>query len=827
MSFSSALASATGAGKGFRIGSCDWTDPVDVALCAEAVWRGRLTGQKERAEAQALRNIAFVAGDQWHLLDPQQRCMIANDRDITGFIAKPGWEKQLVFNRCMPVAEARLAKFMRAEGTPDPIPITDDPNDIANAEASADVIRAYWDQILDMPSLMARLFLCGEMMKTAFIKLSWNKRGGDPKFADMQTMFGQDPRRPRGDDGNDPVQWMQQQFGDLFGAQAAEDGSWEGSTGDVKAQLRTILDINVWPHNANEFGVGPTDYGQVQIVQDTYEMTAYEVAEMLDEDEDEIRRLALADGSQDGTLRDRQARGDWQGSNSGYGRFDRDNDSVRVHETYRVPCSKYKKGRMAFTIGKTCKPGWLTDINVCDAYKRPIVPMFRYTSKYVPTLLWGRCTIDDMIDPQRERNASASQEANYRNHAAMPHLFRFQHDGLSDGDISNNPGGQSELPSIEYMPKYLDRPPLGPEHARTFERATQEIYEIGGVGQVDYGGVEGGNPKAGVAINALQEQNDLRMLPSAKMCDDLGCKIGESIVYLIMKYGVDERVIRLLGSPNSRELGDFRGKDVKFTGTQLRPSTWDQPGKRIAMLSFQSYRNLPSTRAESRQTAQALMTTVPPILNPADPDDKGTLLRIFGVGNAKGYVDRDRRHIAKAQAEHDLWRQGQPVGPPNKTDRHQAHIQQHRDWMGTDEWDKFSISNPELAAQAVEHLETHLTLQAYDLLKPKFEAAFAAGQLTAEFRDKALKIATAGAQTAQQMNPGDPEAAAKGAQAGLEIAALFASAAPFIGIGAPPQAAPEQQGGAHNQAPPHQQGGNGQPQHGQPSPAQQSAAQTA
>lgn len=816
MSYSDSTITSTGT-SAFRIGECAWDNPTDVARCAESVWAGRYNSQKERAEAQAARNVSFLSGDHWWNYDFQKRMMVENEFDIAGYMAKPKWEKQLVFNRCMPVAEMRLAKFMRAEGTPDPIAITDDPDDQAKAESSRDVLRAEWEELLDMPTWMARLYLWGESTKTAFLELSWDRSLGDPVTDDMSRFF-EDPNRPP---EMDVQTWSRQQFAELHGEEAGISGSWTGNTGGLRVKLRSIFDINVWPFNSTEFGPTCTDWGHVQIVLDTCEMTAEEVGEMLDMDPVDVRILAKESRDDDG-FRSRSVEAQWQSQYGG--RYDRDNDSIRLHKIYRVPCKRWPKGRMAYVVGRTCKEKWLNDLPLCDAYQKSIIPLFRYQSKVVPTLLWGRCTIDDMVDPQREMNASASQEANYRNYAAMPHMFRLQGDGLTDNEIGNAPNAQSELPSWEYLPKYLPRPALPPEHARTFDRAKQEALEISGSGEADYGRLAQTSVRSGVAISATAEQQDQRAIPSAAAVDKVGCKLAESIIWCEMEYGTDERVVAMMGDANSRELGDFRGKVVRFTGEHLRPSTWGKSGQRIAMVSFQSYRNLPSTRAESRQLVDALMSTNPPVLNPQDPDDKNTILRIIGIGSAKGYVDRERKHIAKQQSEIDHWRQRQPVGPPNKTDLHKPHIDALREWMAGEEWDALVLDAPEIADDAVKHLEIHLTLQSYDLLKPKFEAVYAAAQLCAEFRDKGIEMSNAAAQAAMERSPGDMNAAQSAAQAGLEIAALFASPAPFIGmpLGAPaaPNAQPpEHAGGAHNQPPPHGKSANTQ----QPAPQQGAA----
>lgn len=745
MAFATAAGDAYATGKATRIGETDWNDPMSVAACAKAVWEGRKNTAKARAEAQAYRNLSYVMGDQWWTWSRDKRRMVDDDLSIAHDGKRPAHEKQLTFDQISPILEMRLAKLIRSETSWDSIPVTDDPEDIEKATASQNPMRVLWDEILRMSPLMRAAHMWRMVTKTVFFKASWDKMAGDPKSADASLLMEHPDMPPMGGDV-DPMEWVRQKFGEVYGPEAGETGQWSGFTGEAAVELVPLFEVNVWPFNCIQFS-------QAQVWVHTFEKTAREIADRLGKTPDEVRAMAKSrDSESEDYYRNQRGAANWQGDGwSGTGWSEKDNDSILVHEVWLVPCGQFPNGRTALVIGETCIPESLKDIEYCDGFQRPIVPLFPMTDKIVPNSLWGRCTVDGLIDPQTDFNLAASQWANARNMTVFPTIFRKKGDGLSDFAFTQAPGRVNEIQDFSFMPQIMERPTLGTDHAATMQTDLQMLREIGGIGQVDYGTSGGGNPQSGRGVLALQEQNDLRALPSALEGDECVSRLGDCILWMEMNYGADERIIPMIGEDNKREV-------VKFRGHDLRPSTWGKPGSRVAYVTVQAARRMPSTRAETRQLIDSLVQnrTLQPDVN---QEDKAIVLRAVGIGSIENYVDRDRKHVAKQQGEIDKWRAalGQPpisspmmaqdgtmmppnppvVGSPSKTDKHLVHVEQLASWMNTDEYDQLAMQRPDLAAEISAHMDAHKLGMAYDAKRQEFDLVMATMTLWNEYRNRA------------------------------------------------------------------------------------------
>src|SRR5262249_17797770 len=149
---------------------CNWNNPDEVAACANLIWEKR--DYKADVEAEAYRNLAYLANLQWHKWNPDRRRM---ERDES----RDRSEIRLSLNQIGIALEHKLAKLIRGNSPWDPTPGSTDDMDRAVARVAKDVMGWYYTDGLKMPRVMREAIVLAMCTKTCFLEGYWDPHAGD------------------------------------------------------------------------------------------------------------------------------------------------------------------------------------------------------------------------------------------------------------------------------------------------------------------------------------------------------------------------------------------------------------------------------------------------------------------------------------------------------------------------------------------------------------------------------------------------------------------------------------------------------------------------
>lgn len=731
------------------IGSTDWKDEDSVADCANALWN--LRDWKMDVEKEAYRNIEFAANKQWIKYSKNlKKWTTPDDRDP--------YDVQLTFNLIAGQLRQKLAKLIRNNPVWDVTPATEDQEDREVARLGTQVLGSYYTTILKMPQVLRRVLMWAMTTKVCFLEVGWDKNLGDPVSVTPDDLLGVM------DEGYGPAQ---QAFAGLYGDQAAQMGQQNTFTGDIYVDVAPLFEVNVWPFSI-------LDWSEAEIWMRTKQMTVHEAADAAGLTVDQVREFATPPQDRQDWYKSSGAR--WSVSNSStVNAQDSQSDTVLWHRLYRKKCRSYPEGVFAEVLGrKTVRLG----PNPTPGARIPILP---FQEEHTAGSLWGTCTVDRLISPQIELNLASSQEANYRNKSAKPTAVEYV-GGIVSGRLTNQPGARIKCSSKDRAPEYLNPPPCNIDYDRTIQRAIGMIHDIGGVSAVDLGNPSDADVKSGVAIARLQEQTEASLIPFGMGVDEQMSECGSIILELLQHNLNDERMAHLVGETNSYEV-------VKFSGINLRPSTFGQPGQKTAVVSVNSFRKLPSSKAELRQMFSQFTGNW---LDPTKPEDKRMFWSAWGLGDTRQAEDRDRLDEAAEEAEIDMWRQGRlDVPTPSKTEKHDVRFEVLNKWMNTGEYKQLAATNQQLHNAVSEHRLLHEQGMADNMVRPQYLLKDSDIRQWMEARSKWMERA------AQAMEAGD----AKAAQMFMEIANAFYQ----VPLGTAPSMPVDDGGGS----PPPSHNGNG------------------
>lgn len=675
------------------IAETDWTDPDSVSACARRLLERR--DFKADVETEAFRNLAFLAGLQWHKWNGWRRKMERDEgRDPS--------EVRLIFNFIEPLLEHKLAKLIRSKSVWDPAPGSTDDADRAVARVSKDLLGWYYEQGLKMPRVIRQAALLAMTTKTAFIHAMWDPRAGDsivetpqqfqrfqfPEFERIGSLRGSPVPLPQGSDDFDglgivpQIDAAQRDFAALYGEQALQMGRHEARTGDVRVEVASLFEIWFWPFTVKRFE-------DARIWMRATRKTADEWAEDLGVDADEIRSTGRPP---------EDANANWVASYNTWDAMSRWSDFDDQHEDdmyvgclmYHVASGKYPRGRYAIVVGERCFH--LGD----NPYRHARVPLFPLAEKHVPDYPWGACTVDSLVSPQSELNLAISQRANYRNRKVNPTIVRRRGDADRKQKFTNRAGAQFVINDWEDMPRVLQMPDLGGDHERTITQSLQFMQEISGTTSVDLGGQDK-DQRSGRAVNFLQEMNNRRLAAFGEEIDEMLSAVGTFILEALQDFLTDERTIQIAGENNRLEV-------MRFRGSTLWPSTYGQPNMH-ALVRCNSYRNIPNTTFELRALLGDAVAVG--MLDPRNEADRRKYWLMLGLGDERQIVDQDRVDIAAEQGEIDRWRRGENVGPPREAERHRARLDELERWIVTDEFRQLIERRPELAIEIEQHRRAH------------------------------------------------------------------------------------------------------------------------
>lgn len=691
-----------------QIAQCDWNSPAAVATLARRLWR-EADDNRRSFKAKVLRNIEFVAGNQWHRWNEQNAVM---EPDAT----RAFWRSDLMFNRILPAIETLISRTVGRDNIWRTPAQTDDLGDRVVARTADAMLKGMWKSTLDMDDKLLQFLGWACTTGEAFFRSRWNPQGGIPIETGIEEFM---PPLMGGEPPELVVAAQTEaydQFKQMFGEEAAAQGVGTQQSGDPEVEVLCPLDVITWPWNIISF-----DQAQVWMI--VRRRTIGEIAAAYGLTPEEVRKIGQPSEDEDwqNTLVER-----WdQGINGTY-RASMDGRETGVVYEFELYVPKgvggFKNGRAAIVLGFQAEAQFLDDI----PGSAHTLPIHWALEKPVPGKLHGTCTVDQMIPGQVELNTAAAQKADYRNKKINPTIVRIQGDLMEGQEFTNDPEKTMTVAGREYMPAVLELPDIGVQHDRDINLAISQLNDLGGASGVDMGSAEEDNVKSGRAILALRQQNDERRRPFGVRLDRCLGKLGSHVLELCQEYAVDERTLHVIGEDNRVEL-------VTFHADLIRPSTYGKSGFNPAMVTCDVFGQMPTTLPEKLAIIQTLMTTNPPVLDPVR--DRSAILQALNLRDLSAVFDEERIDQARVAQEHDQWRAGKPVPPPSKADNNSVHLREHRRFAKTDDYREMARSNPMLAMQFEQHLRDHEIAEAREVIRPMYVAKIADFLELAEQRD--------------------------------------------------------------------------------------------
>lgn len=746
MAMAASVKSSYGAG-GFKPGSADWNDPKQLGKCAQWLYAQRQL--KDTMEQRTARNIAYYEGRQHYEWSRKYGTMRLPETKRDQLL--------LVFNVIKPLIQQKLAKMVRLEPVWTVPAYTSDEYDQVVARFSNDILNWYWNDGLRMSERIRRLFEWMFVSPICFIHPHWNPTSGDP----VEVKF-EDWARPI-PEGTPP---------DLAAAQQAEDmesykrlRGYSSSTqtvvqytGDIDFEVVDIFKAMWYPFYADK-------WDNVHIFLKTDILAPEDVAKRYGLTIDEVMKYGKATAEMD------SYRMKLQGWSSPFmGRIsvaDADFDNgILVHQLYIDSVLAPPYGRTAVVLGhgeEAIKWGILGN----KYHQMPFRPMVEHQT---PGVIWGTCTVDDMLPAQVELNKARNQQAEWRDLLNRPKVIRYLNDGADDESFkASNQDAIITVQSKDVKPDVLYSPQSGVEHEAAVAWDLRFMHDAAAVPDVSLGNTSETNAKSGIAVRSLQEEANERLKVQGEGINDAMSWTGSFLLAELQEKAVSKRLIPLVGENNSIEY-------IAWSRAMLRPSIYENLTGSSAIVRVTAFSNIPMTPTEMRRTVLEL--TNAQYLRPGEHDN--IIAKVYGFNDLKTTLDKGRADRDKQEREISMWRMGQQTAPPAFTDDHAAHEEVLALWVKSDEYRQTIKQFPYLEPEITEHYELHSQGKYNEKTRASFRMDYAQMQVGAEFMLRAL-------------NMGRPDWASIFAQkAGLQMAGSLAmsGATPESALGTSGQSGP-------------------------------------
>lgn len=337
---------------------------------------------------------------------------------------------------------------------------------------------------------------------------------------------------------------------------------------------------------------------------------------------------------------------------------------VVVKEFWERPTAANPEGRYVVYAGdKILRAG-------PNPYPKLPIPFVSMTFHPAPGQFWGACTVDDLIDLQRNYNKARSQAIEQRNLLSKGQWLIP--DGTLDEEyeITSAPGQQ-----ITYRPGPNGEKPemvRGLEVPATFfqdmAQTRQEVYEVSGQHEVSQG--QSPYTKTATGIALLQEQDDTRLGPTIQSYEAFVQKMEEATLILTKQHYAEPRLMAVSGKDGSVEVLHFTAANIP-DDIKVRV----QPGS-----------SLPRSRTARQEYVRGLVKD-------GLIKDTRVALKMLELGDIEGLYDDLNADIQQAERENRRMK-----GDPDKElapepvlvedfHNHALHVNEHNRYRKSEEYE--------------------------------------------------------------------------------------------------------------------------------------------
>lgn len=632
----------------------DLPDAEDRALIEDLERLFEAAKQDRMAyEGQWVVNLAFLSGQQWVVFDPVARRL----RAVRSLDRK---QVRMVVNLVRQQVLTKYAKLSQTRPESHAQPASDDVDDRRQAEV-CDAILSHLREVDGSEGAETRALMWAITAGTGIFKTCWNKAAGTPLlYPDTLQAVSQDPLT--GEDVREDVPHPK------AGQPVTERNGDPVHLGEVE-----VSEVSPFEFFPDPFGLTmeKKSWCFIQSLRSReYVMERYGI----DVDPREVSSDQFIDG---------------QLMAIGVGGNAQPRRGCLVKEFWQRSTKQYPEGRYVVYVDDRVL------VQGPNPYPKAQLPFSAFVDIPVPGRFWGASMIEDMIDPQRNLNKARSQIVEIRN-AMKPKYFVAQNTLRPGQQITNAP---DEI--IEYQP-VPGAPDGGRPHAaqginapdsmwKDVERSQSEVRTVSGIHEVSNADVPGG-VTAARAIGFLQEQDDLRLGPTAKEYERAISERDEFKLRLGRQFYDEPRTARIVGPNEAIKVVEFYKEDI--------PENVD--------VRVQAGSSLPKSRVARQNFLLQLWK------EGFFKDDPAEAARLMELGDIEGFYREQKRDRAHAERENDAMKAGRPKVVED-FHGHKAHIHTHNAFRKSEEHDALDEATRLLFA---EHVAQHQAFAAQEAVTP-------------------------------------------------------------------------------------------------------------
>lgn len=589
-------------------------------------------------------NVAYFDGNQWV-------------RWNNGRIDKPqipDYRIQLVDNRILPAAFARIARKVKNRPVFSVTPNSYGEDDLNAAEIGEKVLEDDWSS-LNLQTKLFEVLMWAEVCTAGFWKIYWDSTKGNSSTSYVIDPAGKVFLNPN---DNRPMRADSKEGQTVLGV--------EGFTSKVVAMGDVQVDV-VSPFSFYPDPIAETVEDCEFIIEEHVRSVEYVKKHYgvdVEADTDIPAGIAESRGFQ--FLNGGSSTSEYKG--------------VTVKELTAQSGSKYgsEGKRCVWAKNQVLKEETLAQSPYSDS------PYVMFSGIKVPGRFWPTCVTTQLRGPQTELNKKKSQISENATRFGNPSILLSRqantaYYGVPGEQIfydSTTPDAKPEFLYPAEMPGYVQQ---------EIETIQQSITEISGLHEVSNASVPSGVTAAS-AINLLQEADQTRLGPEIQDLElNLG-KGGTKILKLRAKYQTDERLIRSAGEDGDWDIEAYRN-------TMSKDNT---------NVEVQAGSQMPKSTAGKQATMTELFQTMLQYGVEFKPRDLRKFFREYGVGGLDSMFAGLTNDEMQIKREHNIMKSGAAIDI-NEFDDDDLHIEGHEELLKT----KWCYNHPEIQKLVQAHVNAH------------------------------------------------------------------------------------------------------------------------
>lgn len=637
--------------------------------------------QRDRLVRRILRNLAWLAGDQYVRYNALRQCFELPP-DV------PSYRIQSVFNMIYPWCETRLAKLIRDKPVGQTRPASNSEQDIAVARLQKSVLQSY-ENFLEVPRKNREALLW--LFCSGFVawKTCWDPMAGDSISVEPQDL--------------PPEMMLQYQ---LLGKSPPQT-----YRGEIEHNVVPALSFMFYP-------IGLRDLHRSMLIVESMELEASEIESRYGEygvtADDAIKHGRLTDGPDAQRLRRYRA------SSLGDNTTDDEDSMCVMYEAWLKPrLPRYEGGRMGL---------FFADGTPITEEIRPI-PYFKgkhpYTfmhEKPVPDSIAGTCTVREAIPVQDEINRYISTQATSRRWHATGKYVRYENDNMTPL-LSDDPHQVIKVKGPAYKPELLPAPTTNTDADKALA-ATKEFGDyIVGANEITRGKTQ--NTKTATQAEIATDADDSRVMIVGTAMNEAQASIGTKILEHCQMFVPEQRLARVVGEKNYPDLIYWKGDDLK-------PQNYGQAGVESGVdVYVTAYTQLGMSPIAKRNTIKELAMFMSQV---QDPKLRRLALKAFDVGDEEALYDDEAVHRSRANEKINMLNNGLPIEPPEVQENELVHHDVFEGWMNTAEYRETARKFPNVPMMAKTYLEQCLQQAEDKMASDQYRVALAQARMGMKYQ---------------------------------------------------------------------------------------------